>query len=54
VTAVVAQGAERDELFRRHAETYEQFAYYQGKTSRVIPVVVLVPGEAVDDSRTRS
>ena len=43
VTAVIATGAEREELFLRHAEEYPQFAYYQGKTSRVIPVIVLIP-----------
>lgn len=47
VEAVVTQGDERDELFRRHCETYRQFAFYQGKTTRVIPVIVLVPGEAI-------
>jgi deazaflavin-dependent oxidoreductase (nitroreductase family) len=47
VEPVVAQGEERDELFRRHCETYKQFAFYQGKTSRIIPVIVLVPGEAM-------
>lgn len=41
VTAVIAEGVERDELYRKHADTYEQFAYYQGKTTRVIPVIVL-------------
>ena len=43
VTAVVAQGAEREELFQGHCETYPQFGYYQRKTTRVIPVIVLVP-----------
>lgn len=41
VTARIAAGAERDVLFARQAEEYPQFAYYQGKTSRIIPVVVL-------------
>lgn len=41
--ASVATGQERDCLFARHAEAYPQFAYYQGKTKRVIPVVILEP-----------
>jgi deazaflavin-dependent oxidoreductase (nitroreductase family) len=41
VTAAVTQGEERQRLFDRQAETYTQFAYYQGKTRRLIPVVVL-------------
>jgi deazaflavin-dependent oxidoreductase (nitroreductase family) len=40
-TATVASGEERDRLFALHAQTYPQFDYYQGKTSRVIPVIVL-------------
>ena len=43
VTAVVAEGAERERLFVLHCEAYEQFAYYQGKTKRQIPVIVLTP-----------
>ena len=43
VTAIVAQGAECERLFAVHCETYPQFAYYQGKTKRQIPVVVLRP-----------
>ena len=43
VTAVVADGAERQRLFTLHCETYPQFAYYQGKTKRQIPVIVLTP-----------
>ena len=43
VTAVVASGADRERLFALHCETYPQFAYYQGKTKRQIPVVVLTP-----------
>ena len=41
VTAVVIQGEERDRLFARQAKAYPQFAYYQGKTTRVIPVIAL-------------
>ena len=41
VLAEVAEGAERERLFAVHCETYPQFAYYQGKTKRQIPVVVL-------------
>jgi deazaflavin-dependent oxidoreductase (nitroreductase family) len=43
VTAVVAQGPERERLFALHCEAYKQFAFYQGKTKRVIPIVVLTP-----------
>ena len=39
--ASVATGEERDKLFARQAELYPQFAEYQKKTSRQIPVVVL-------------
>ncbi len=42
-TAVVATGEERERLFALHAEAYPQFDYYQGKTKRVIPVIVLRP-----------
>jgi deazaflavin-dependent oxidoreductase (nitroreductase family) len=41
VTAVVTEGEERDLLFARQAAEYPQFAYYQGKTTRKIPVIVL-------------
>ena len=43
VRAVVTEGAERERLFALHCEAYKQFDYYQGKTKRVIPVVVLTP-----------
>jgi deazaflavin-dependent oxidoreductase (nitroreductase family) len=43
VRAEEATGAERDRLFQVQAETQPQFAGYAEKTSRVIPVVVLVP-----------
>jgi deazaflavin-dependent oxidoreductase (nitroreductase family) len=41
VNAVVARGAERDELYARQAQLYPQFAEYQQKTTRQIPVVIL-------------
>jgi deazaflavin-dependent oxidoreductase (nitroreductase family) len=41
--AVVTQGEERDRLYRKQAELYPQFADYESKTSRVIPVVALQP-----------
>lgn len=40
-TARVAQGEERDRLFQAQATQYPQFAEYQEKTTRRIPVVVL-------------
>jgi deazaflavin-dependent oxidoreductase (nitroreductase family) len=41
ITAEIAEGEERDRLFALHAAEYPQFGYYQRKTSRSIPVVVL-------------
>ncbi len=41
--AVVTEGEERERLFRKQAELYPQFADYESKTSRVIPVVALQP-----------
>jgi deazaflavin-dependent oxidoreductase (nitroreductase family) len=41
VRARVTSGEERERLFGLHAEAFPQFAYYQGKTTRLIPVVVL-------------
>lgn len=41
VVAREVHGGERSELFARQAAEYPQFAYYQGKTKRVIPVIVL-------------
>lgn len=43
VTARVAEGEERDRLYQAQASLYPQFAEYQKKTSRRIPVVVLHP-----------
>jgi deazaflavin-dependent oxidoreductase (nitroreductase family) len=39
--AAVAAGDERSQLFNRQAAVMPQFAEYQRKTTRVIPVVVL-------------
>ncbi len=41
--AHVAEGAERDEWWARAVEAYPDYASYQEKTDRVIPVFVLVP-----------
>ena len=43
VNAVIVTGECRHRLFQRLAEAYPQFDYYQGKTRRTIPVVVLRP-----------
>jgi deazaflavin-dependent oxidoreductase (nitroreductase family) len=43
VIASEANGAERDRLFRTQAERVPQFADYEQKTERVIPVIVLTP-----------
>jgi deazaflavin-dependent oxidoreductase (nitroreductase family) len=43
VQAEVVTGEERDRLFELHAEAYPQFDYYQRKTRRVIPIIVLTP-----------
>ncbi len=42
VKAEIVGGAERDALFARQAAAYPQFAEYEKKTDRVIPVVALV------------
>lgn len=39
--ATVARGEERDQLFARQSKAYPQFAEYQQKTKRKIPVVIL-------------
>ncbi len=39
----VAEGAERDEWWRRAVEAFPSYAAYQEKTDRVIPVFVLEP-----------
>jgi deazaflavin-dependent oxidoreductase (nitroreductase family) len=41
VDAVVTEGDERERLFRRQAEIFPQFADYERKTTRQIPVVAL-------------
>jgi len=41
VDAVVTEGEERERLFRRQAEIFPQFADYEQKTARQIPVVAL-------------
>ena len=41
VAATIAQGGERDMLYSRQAALYPQFAEYEQKTTREIPVVIL-------------
>jgi deazaflavin-dependent oxidoreductase (nitroreductase family) len=41
VNATVANGEEQDRLYARQAEKYPQFAEYQTKTTRKIPVIIL-------------
>jgi deazaflavin-dependent oxidoreductase (nitroreductase family) len=43
VVASEATGEERDRLFQAQSERSPQFAEYQSKTDRVIPVVLLTP-----------
>ena len=43
VAASEATGEERDRLYGAQSEERPQFAEYQAKTDRVIPVVVLTP-----------
>ncbi len=43
VDAVVTDGEERERLFARQKELMPQFAEYEQKTTRQIPVVALVP-----------
>ena len=43
VRAEEATGEERDRLFQAQTERSPQFAEYQSKTDRVIPVIVLTP-----------
>ena len=40
-TASVLSGEERDRLYARQAELYPQFADYQARTTRKIPVIAL-------------
>ncbi len=39
--AVVTQGEERERLFKQHSEMFPQFAEYQSKVTRQIPVIAL-------------
>jgi deazaflavin-dependent oxidoreductase (nitroreductase family) len=43
VQALVTEGEERERLFRKQAERHPQFAEYEKKTTRQIPVVALQP-----------
>lgn len=43
VEALVTEGDERERLFRKQAEGHPQFAEYEKKTTRQIPVVALQP-----------
>jgi deazaflavin-dependent oxidoreductase (nitroreductase family) len=43
VVASEASGEERERLFRTQAERSPDFANYQAKTERAIPVIVLTP-----------
>jgi deazaflavin-dependent oxidoreductase (nitroreductase family) len=43
VEAIVAEGDERERLFSRQKELMPQFADYEQKTTRQIPVVALQP-----------
>ena len=46
VQAVELRGAERDAKYAVQAERYPGFAEYERKTTRVIPVLALVPRQA--------
>jgi deazaflavin-dependent oxidoreductase (nitroreductase family) len=46
VVASEASGEERERLYRTQAERMPQFAEYEQKAERVIPVMVLTPAEA--------
>ncbi|HTX47494.1 MAG TPA: nitroreductase family deazaflavin-dependent oxidoreductase [Solirubrobacteraceae bacterium] len=43
VVAAEARGEERDRLYAAQSERVQQFAEYEQKTDRVIPVIVLTP-----------
>jgi deazaflavin-dependent oxidoreductase (nitroreductase family) len=45
-TAHETEGAERDEWWKRAVEAWPDYAVYQTKTDRVIPVFVLTPRDA--------
>jgi deazaflavin-dependent oxidoreductase (nitroreductase family) len=44
-TAEIVTGPERDALYAEQAKRYPGFAEYEAKTSRVIPVVALIPAD---------
>jgi deazaflavin-dependent oxidoreductase (nitroreductase family) len=46
VLASEATGKERDRIFRTQAEQVPQFAEYEKRAGRVIPVMVLTPAES--------
>ena len=43
VRAEEIMGAERDRLYKKQASLYPQFAQYQQKTKRIIPVIAFTP-----------
>jgi deazaflavin-dependent oxidoreductase (nitroreductase family) len=43
VQATVTSGEERERLYKRQAKLYPQFADYEQKTTREIPVIALEP-----------
>jgi deazaflavin-dependent oxidoreductase (nitroreductase family) len=45
VAASEATGEERERLFRAQVERFPQLAEYERKVDRVVPVIVLTPGE---------
>ena len=45
VTATELTGAERDRIYERQVALAPQFAEYQAKTERVIPIIALTPNE---------
>jgi deazaflavin-dependent oxidoreductase (nitroreductase family) len=46
VVASEATGEERERLYRTQAERVPEFAEYEKRTERVIPVIVLTPADA--------
>jgi deazaflavin-dependent oxidoreductase (nitroreductase family) len=48
VRASEARGEERERLYRTQAERIPQFAEYERRTERTIPVIVLTPRAAAD------
>src|SRR5213594_1981630 len=43
VRAEEVTGAERNQIYTRQASLYPQFAQYQEKTKRIIPVIAFIP-----------